>query len=213
METNPKPQIVSTTGNAIEEEALRKFEASLLGEVIHPGEERYQRSRLLWNGVIDPRHPGMIVRCAAAVDVARSVELARTNEFAVAVRSGGHSLTGDSFCDGGMVIDVSGMKSIEVDTETSTARAGAGLTVGEFDQATQPFGLATVLGECTSVGIAGYTLGGGLGRLMGKHGAACDNLLSAELIAADGSVFRASAEENADLFWAIRGGVAGISES
>ena len=95
----------------------------MLGEVIRPGEERYQRSRLLWNGVIDPRHPGMIVRCAAAVDVARSVELARTNEFAVAVRSGGHSLTGDSFCDGGMVIDVSGMKSIETRKQAPHARA------------------------------------------------------------------------------------------
>ena len=206
METNPKPQIVSTTGNAIKEEALRKFEVSLLGEVIHPSEERYQRSRILWNGMLDPRHPGMIVRCAASVDVARSVEFARTNELAVAVRAGGHSMARDSFSDGGMVIDVSGMKSIQVDTEKCTARADAGLTVGEFDRATQAFGLATVLGECASVGIAGYTLGGGLGRLMGKHGAGCDNLVSAELIRAGGTVLRVSAEENADLFWAIRGG-------
>jgi FAD/FMN-containing dehydrogenase len=183
-----------------------KFETSLLGEVIHPREERYERSRLLWNGMTDPRHPGMIVRCATTVDVIRSVEFARTNELALAVRAGGHSMTGDSFCDGGMVIDVSGMKSIQVDTETCTARADAGLTVGEFDRATLAFGLATVLGECTSVGIAGYTLGGGLGRLMGKHGAGCDNLVSAELIGADGRVSRVSIEENADLFWAIRGG-------
>jgi FAD binding domain len=201
-----KPIIISTTGNAIEEQALRKFEASLLGAVIHPSEERYERSRRVWNGMIDRRRTGMIVRCATTVDVARSVEFARSNELAVAVRAGGHSLTGDSFCDGGMVIDVSGMKSIEVDTEKGSARADVGLTVGEFDRATQAFGLATVLGECSSVGIAGYTLGGELGRLMGKHGAGCDNLLSAELIVADGKVFRASAEENADLFWAIRGG-------
>jgi FAD/FMN-containing dehydrogenase len=201
-----KPIIVSTTGKPIEEQALREFEASLFGEVIHPSEDRYQLARRLWNGMIDPRHPGVIVRCATAVDVARSVEFARSNELAVAVRAGGHSLTGDSFCDGGMVIDVSGMKIIQVDTEAGTARANAGLTVGEFDRATQAFGLATVLGECNSVGIAGYTLGGGLGRLMGKHGAGCDNLLSAELISADGRLLRASAEENADLFWAIRGG-------
>jgi FAD/FMN-containing dehydrogenase len=207
-----KPIIVSTAGKAIEEKALRKFEASMLGEVVHPSEERYERARLLWNGVIDPRHPGMIVRCATTVDVARSVEFARSNELAAAVRAGGHSLTGDSFCDGGMVIDVSGMKNIQVNTETGTARADAGLTAGEFDRATQAFGLATVLGECSSVGIAGYTLGGGLGRLMGKHGAGCDNLLSAELISADGRVLRATAEENADLFWAIRGG-GGNSES
>jgi hypothetical protein len=206
METNPKPQIVSTTGNAIKEEALKQFEASLLGEVIHPSEERYELARRLWNGMLDPRRPGMIVRCAAAVDVARSVEFARTNELAIAVRAGGHSMARDSFCDGGMVIDVSGMKSIQVDIETCTARADSGLTVGEFDRATQAFGLATVLGECTSVGIAGYTVGGGLGRLMGKLGAGCDNLVSAELIGAGGRVFRVSMEENADLFWAIRGG-------
>jgi hypothetical protein len=206
METNPRPKIVSITGNAIEDEALRKFEASLLGEVIHPSEECYERSRVLWTGMTDPRHPGMIVRCTTTVDVIRSVEFARSNKLAVAVRGGGHSMTGDSFCDGGMVIDVSGMKSIQVDNETCSARADAGLTVGEFDRATQAFGLATVLGECSSVGIAGYTLGGGLGRLMGKHGAGCDNLVSAELIGADGSVFRAAAEENGDLFWAIRGG-------
>jgi FAD/FMN-containing dehydrogenase len=137
METNPKPQIVSTTGNAIKEEALRKFEASLLGEVIHPSEERYELARRLWNGMLDPRRPGMIVRCAAAVDVARSVEFARTNELAIAVRAGGHSMARDSFCDGGMVIDVSGMKSNQVDIETCTARADSGLTVGEFDRATQ----------------------------------------------------------------------------
>jgi FAD/FMN-containing dehydrogenase len=102
-----------------------KFETSLLGEVIHPREERYERSRLLWNGMTDPRHPGMIVRCATTVDVIRSIEFARTNELALAVRAGGHSMTGDSFCDGGMVIDVSGMKSIQVDTETCTARRTA----------------------------------------------------------------------------------------
>src|SRR5260370_35352840 len=142
METNPKPQMVSTTGNAIKEEALRKFEASLLGEVIHPSEERYQPSRILWNGMIDPRHPGMIVRCAASVDVARSVEFARSNELAVAVRAGGHSMTGDPFCDGGMVIYVSGMKNIQVETETCTALADARLYARECQQATQTFCLA-----------------------------------------------------------------------
>jgi len=148
----------------------------------------------------------MIVRCATAADVARSVEFARSNEIAVAVRGGGHSLTGDSFCDGGMVIDLCGMKEIEADSRRCTARADSGVTAGEFDLATKDCGLAGVMGECSSVGIAGFTLGGGLGRLMGRYGAACDNLLSAELIDADGEFLRASEDENEDLFWAIRGG-------
>jgi FAD/FMN-containing dehydrogenase len=115
-------------------------------------------------------------------------------------------MAGDSFCDGGIVIDVSGMKTIRVDPLAHVAQAGTGLIAGELNRATQAFGLAAVLGESSSVGIAGFTLGGGLGRLMGKHGAACDNLISAELVGADGDLFRASADENADLFWAIRGG-------
>lgn len=200
-----KPKVISNTGRAIEAPALGKFKERVLGEVVLPGEQSYERARRTWSGVVDPRHPAMIVRCAAPADVARSVEFARANELAIAVRAGGHSFCGDSFCDGGLVIDVSGMKNVAVNGETCTARADAGLTVGEFDQATEPFGLATVLGECDSVGIAGYTLGGGLGRLMGKHGAGCDNLLSAELVDADGRSLRVSTEENEDLFWAIQG--------
>jgi FAD/FMN-containing dehydrogenase len=156
--------------------------------------------------LVDPRRPLLIARCAATADVERSVEFARANELPIAVRAGGHSTSGDSFCDGGMVIDVSAMKRIEVNAAARTARADAGLTASEFDRATQAFGLATVLGECSSVGIAGYTLGGGLGRLMGQHGVACDNLLSIELVGANGKVIHANQEENADLFWAIRGG-------
>jgi len=148
----------------------------------------------------------MIVRCATTADVVRSIELARSYDLRVAVRAGGHSLTGDSFCDGGMVIDLSAMKRIRVDRERRIAHAEAGLTVGEFDRATLSLGLATVLGECSTVGIAGYTLGGGLGRLMGKYGAGCDNVLSAEVVTAEGTVLRASPDENPDLFWAIRGG-------
>jgi len=148
----------------------------------------------------------LIVRCAVTADVVRSVEFARANELPIAVRAGGHSTSGDSFCDGGMVIDVSPMKGVEINAANRTVRADAGLTASELDRATQALGLATVLGECSAVGIAGYTLGGGLGRLMGKHGAACDNLLSVELVGANGKVIHANQEENADLFWAIRGG-------
>ena len=146
------------------------------------------------------------MRCAAASDVVRSIDFARNNQLEVAVRAGGHSLSGDSFCDGGVVIDVSAMKAIVVDPQSNTARADAGLTAGEFDLATQAFGLTTVLGECSAVGIAGFTLGGGLGRLMGKYGAGCDNLLSADLVSVDGKMLRASTQENRDLFWALRGG-------
>ena len=201
-----KPAIISITDRAIESTAMEKFKARVLGEVMLPGEQRYESARRRWSGMVDPRHPALIVRCAASADVAHSVEFARNSQLAIAVRAGGHSFSGDSLCDGGMVIDVSGMKNLVVDAETCTARADAGLTVGEFDRATEPFGLATVLGECTSVGITGYTLGGGLGRLMGKHGAGCDNLRSVELVNADGKTRRASAAENDDLFWAIKGG-------
>ena len=198
--------LFSAAGKAIEEAAVRKFEASLLGDIILPGSERYEQARQHWIGITDPRRPGVIVRCAGTADVVRCIDFSRGNELAIAVRAGGHSAAGDSFCDGGMVIDLSGMKAIEIDTPRRVARGDAGLTVGEFDRATERFDLAAVLGECSSVGIAGYTLGGGLGRLMGKHGAACDNLTSVELVTADGKVVRASSNENGDLFWGVRGG-------
>jgi hypothetical protein len=201
-----EPTIVSRSGKAIEGAALKKFAASLVGNILRPGEKEYHRARIGWTGLLDPRSPAIIVCCASTEDVVRSIDFARTNQLEVAVRSGGHSLSGDSFCDGGVVIDVSAMKAIEVDPKSNIARGDAGLTAGEFDHATQAFGLATVLGECSAVGIAGFTLGGGLGRLMGKYGAGCDNLLSAEIVNADGNTLRASAQENPDLFWALRGG-------
>src|SRR5215469_862505 len=164
--------LVSTKGKPIEEASLRKFEASLLGEVIRPKSERYNLASRNWIGMADPRRPGLIVRCVAPTDVRRCVDFCRHNQLQMAVRGGGHSLAGDSFCDGGVVIDVSRMKTVRVDCRARIAQAGAGLTAGELDRATEAFGLAAVLGDCSSVGIAGFTLGGGLGRLMGKHGAA-----------------------------------------
>ena len=206
MKSNRNAKIVSPKGKVIDDSMVRKFARHLLGKVLQPGEERYEAARRVWNGMINPRCPAIIVRCATAADVARSVEFAGGNEIAVAVRGGGHSLTGDSFCDGGIVIDLSGMKKIEIDSTRCVARTDAGLTVGDFDLATNGFRLAGVMGECSSVGIGGFTLGGGLGRLMGRYGAACDNLISAELIVANGKLLRVSADENEDLFWAIRGG-------
>jgi hypothetical protein len=198
--------IVSTSGKAIEGVPFRKFQTSLLGQIIGTDDDIYDTMRRSWTGMIDTRCPALIVRCAATSDVMRAIDFARSNELKVAVRGGGHSLSGDSFCDGGMLIDVSRMKGLCVDPLRRVAHAEAGLTVGEFDRATEPYNLAAVLGECASVGIAGFTLGGGLGRLMGKHGAACDNILSAKLVTANGEFVRASPEENDDLYWAVRGG-------
>ena len=200
------PTLVSPIGKAIETAALRAFEDRLLGDIILPSDHRFESARRLWSRMPDPRRPGAIVRCAAPVDVVRTIDFARNNQLEVAVRAGGHSFAADSLCDGGMLIDLSPMRGIRVDSVKRVARAKAGLMAGEFDQATQALGLATVLGECTGVGVSGYTLGGGLGRLMGQYGAACDNLLCVELVDAEGEVFHASAHENEDLFWAIRGG-------
>jgi len=159
---NINTNLVSLNGKAIEDPAVRKFERHLLGEILRPGEERYEGARRVWNRMIDPRHPALIVRCATATDVVRSVEFARGNEIAFAVPGGGHSLTIDSFCDGGTVIDLSGMKKVEVDSSRCVASADAGISVGDFDLATEAYGPAGVMGECSSVGIAGFTLGGEL---------------------------------------------------
>jgi FAD/FMN-containing dehydrogenase len=158
----------------------------------------------VFNRAVDKR-PGMIVRCAGTPDVVRAVEFARRHELVTAVRAGGHSLAGKSVCDAGMVIDVSRMKRIEIDPARRIARAGTGVRLGEFDRATQAFGLATTLGTAPPTGIAGLTLGGGLGWLMGNYGLACDNVRAVELVTADGRALAANAEENADLYWAVRG--------
>ncbi len=157
-------RVISTTGRVAEEKAIQRFKTSLRGELIRPGDKGYESARRVWNWAID-RHPGLIVRCAEVTDVIRAVEFARSHDLLVAVRGGGHSYAGHSVCDGGMVIDLSRMKGIQIDPEKHVARAEAGLTVDEFDKATQAFGLTTSLGACTATGIAGLTLGGGLGWL------------------------------------------------
>src|SRR6266540_4944554 len=152
------------------------------------------------------RRPAMIGRCAGAADVIASVKFARDNHVLLSVRGGGHGVPGFAICDGGLMIDLSRMKSIRVDPAQRTARAEGGVTWGDFDQETQAFGLATTGGVARPTGIAGLTLGGGHGFLMRKHGLACDNLLSADVVTADGLLLRASATENAELFWGLRGG-------
>ncbi|MGH7894329.1 MAG: FAD-binding oxidoreductase [Candidatus Binatia bacterium] len=189
----------------IDPAAMRKFAAGLQGRVILPGDSGYESARHVWNWAID-KHPGMIVRCANAADVVRCVDFGRDHDLLVAVRAGGHSLAGKSTCDGGMVIDVSELKSIQIDPDKRIARADAGVLLGEFDHATQAFGLATTLGTAPPTGIAGLTTGGGLGWLMGKYGLACDNVREVQVVTADGHTLTANAEQNADLFWGVRGG-------
>jgi FAD/FMN-containing dehydrogenase len=184
---------------------LRDFSARLQGHLLRPFDEDYDDARKVWNAMID-RRPALIVRCANSADVQQAVHFARENNLGAAVRGGGHNVAGNAVCDGGLVIDLSPMKGMQVDPVRRTADAQGGLTLGEFDQQTQSFGLATTLGQISMTGIAGLTLGGGVGWLMGKYGLACDNLLSVEIVTADGELLTASATENADLFWGVRGG-------
>ncbi len=178
---------------------------SLKGDLLRPDDPGYDEARRIWNGAIDLR-PACVARCAGVGDVVAAVRFARERDLEVAVRSGGHGVGGHALCDGGLVIDLSRMKGIGVDPQARTARAEAGVLWGELDRETQAFGLATVGGIITHTGIAGLTLGGGIGWLMRKHGATVDNLIAAELVTAEGEVVRASEEENRELFWGIRGG-------
>ena len=178
---------------------------SVRGEVIRPGDPGYDDARAIWNGAHD-RYPTLILRCEGVSDVIRGVEFARSQDLLLAVRGGKHSIPGFSTVDDGMVLDLSPMQAVRVDPASGTARAEAGVTWSVFDHETQAFGLATTGGLVSSTGLAGFTLGGGIGWLMRKHGLTCDNLVSADVVTADGRLVRASADENPDLFWGLRGG-------
>ncbi len=184
---------------------LERLRDSIRGPVIGPDDEGYDAARAIWNGAID-RRPACVARCTGVADVVAAVRFARERDLLVAVRSGGHGVGGHALCDGGLVIDLSPMKGIRVDPAARTARAEAGVLWGELDRETQLHGLATVGGIVTHTGIAGLTLGGGIGWLMRKHGATVDNLLSVDLVTAEGELLTASGDENPDLFWGIRGG-------
>jgi FAD/FMN-containing dehydrogenase len=175
------------------------------GELIRPGDPRYDESRAVFNAMVD-RRPALIARCATTADVVAAVQFAQESGLAVAVRSGGHSVAGFGVCDGGIVIDLGGLKTIEVDPAAKTVRAGGGVLWGELDAATQEHGLQTPGGRVTTTGIGGFTTGGGYGWTSSKHGLACDNLVSAEVVLADGTVVTASEDENPDLLWGLRGG-------
>ncbi|MDX6521443.1 MAG: hypothetical protein QOF08_2048 [Gaiellales bacterium] len=185
--------------------AARQQLSGLTGELIGPGDSGYDEARKLYNGMID-RHPALIVRCATPADVAAVIGFARTHGSLLAVRGGGHNGGGLGSCDDGVVIDLSPMRQIDVDAGNKTVRVGGGCTWAEVDSATHEVGMATPCGIIGTTGVGGLTLGGGIGHIARKHGLSIDSLLEAELVLADGSIVRANADENADLFWAIRGG-------
>lgn len=187
------------------EPTIRELEASLAGSVIDQQDPRYETARRVWNHAIDKR-PTLIVRAASTNDVARAVGFASSEGLPVAVRGGGHSVAGFSTCDDGIVIDLAQLNEVRVDIDSRRASARGGTTWRTFDAATQSHGLATTGGLVSSTGIGGFTLGGGIGHLVRKFGLTCDNLTSVEMVTADGSVVTASESENADLFWALRGG-------
>jgi hypothetical protein len=185
--------------------ALDELERSFRGQLVRSGEPGYDEHRRVWNGSID-RSPALVARCTGVADVVAALRFAEGAGLPVAVRSGGHSFPGLSVCDGGVVIDLARMKGIRVDPEARTARAQAGVLWGELDRETQEFGLATTGGIVTHTGVAGLTLGGGIGWLQRKHGLTIDQLLSVDLVTADGELVKASEAENTDLFWGLRGG-------
>ena len=189
----------------LREATVTDFKKGLRGELVLPNDPGYNEARTLWNAMIDKR-PALIARCAGVSDVINSVNFARANNLLVAVRGGGHSFPGNSVCDGGIVIDLSRMKSVRVNPARQTARAEPGVKWGEFDRETQAFGLATTGGTLSDTGIAGLTLGGGIGWVCRKHGLTVDNLRSVDIVTADGQFRTASATEDPELFWGVRGG-------
>jgi hypothetical protein len=196
--------VINKSGDAIDEKAVADFRASLGGKMVRPGDTAYETARRVWNGMIDKR-PSLIVYCSNEDDVIQSINFARDTNLLTAVRSGGHNVAGNAVCDNGLVIDLSRMKRTDLHESDRTVIAQAGLTLGDLDAATQKRGLAVPVGIVSRTGMAGLTLGGGIGWLMRKYGLTCDNLLSAKVATADGCRVTASADENPDLFWGIRG--------
>jgi FAD/FMN-containing dehydrogenase len=189
----------------MDEALVQDFAAQLRGELIHPGDAGYEQARKLYNGMIDKR-PALIVRCVDVADVIGAVNFAREQNLTLAVRGGGHNGAGLGSCDGGLVIDLSRMKGIHVDPAARIVRVEGGCTWGDVDHATHAFGLAAPSGFISTTGVGGLTLGGGIGYLSRTLGLTIDNLLGVDMVLADGSFVTASAEEHADLFWAVRGG-------
>ncbi|HKQ61197.1 MAG TPA: FAD-binding oxidoreductase [Candidatus Polarisedimenticolaceae bacterium] len=185
--------------------ALDTLKSELRGELSLPGTAGYDEARTLWNAMIDKR-PAAVVRAAAASDVVQTVRLAAQHRLLLSVRGGGHNIAGNAVCDGGLMLDLSKMNAVKVDAQARTAKVEPGARLADLDNATQAFGLATPVGINSTTGVAGLTLGGGFGWISRKHGLTVDNLIAADVVTAEGKLVRASASENPDLFWAIRGG-------
>ena len=193
-----------TVTESLDAASFEKLRNGFRGELIQPGDREYDSSRVVWNAMAD-RHPTLIARCTRVVDVVTAVRFAREHDLVIAVRGGGHSVAGFSTCDGGVVIDLSGMRAVEIDPAKRIARVQGGALLEQLDRAAQEYGLACPVGVVGHTGVAGLTLGGGMGRLQPKHGFTIDNLLSVELVTADGTVRHVSNEEDPDLFWGLRG--------
>jgi FAD/FMN-containing dehydrogenase len=188
----------------VDTSALSSFREGLAGEIVLPEDAGYDAARIVWNGMID-RRPALVVRPTGVADVLAALRFAREHGLEIAVRSGGHSIPGFSTCDGGIVIDLSSMRGVRVDPEHSVARVNGGALLGDLDHEAQAFGLACPVGVVAHTGVAGLTLGGGMGRLQRKYGLTLDNLLSVDVVTADGRLVHASETENPDLFWGMRG--------
>jgi FAD/FMN-containing dehydrogenase len=185
--------------------AVERLRAAVQGQVLAPGDAAYEEARRVWNGMIDKR-PGVIVRASGVEDVAPTIAVARETGLPLAIRGGGHNVAGNGTVDGGIVLDLGGMTSVEVDREAREVRVGAGATLGDIDRATEPYGLVVPIGVVSGTGVAGLTLGGGIGWLTRTYGLTLDNLVSADVVLANGELVRASDHEHPDLFWGLRGG-------
>jgi FAD/FMN-containing dehydrogenase len=194
--------IAPTLGDA----TVQELREAVHGEVLRAGDDGSAEAAHVWNGAFDERRPGLIVRASGAADVIAAVGFARSNDLEIAVRGGGHSVAGFSTCDDGIVIDLSAMRTVRVDPQARRAQVGAGATWADVDHETQAHALATTGGLVSSTGVSGFTLGGGIGWLMRRHGLACDNLVGADVVTADGRLVHASESENSDLLWGLRGG-------
>ncbi len=203
----PDASVLTQSGKAhqVTDEALEELKGALRGSVLLQQDEGYDGARAIWNAMVD-RHPALIVRCAGAADVRRAVALAHDHNLVVAVRGGGHNIAGNAVCEGGLMIDLSMMNSVRVDPQRKTAWVEPGATLGDLDKEAQASGLALPVGINSTTGVAGLTLGGGFGWITRKFGMTIDNLVSADVVLANGDLVRASEAENPDLFWALRGG-------
>src|SRR5947209_4397597 len=197
---------MTTVAPTLGEATLQELREAVRGDILTPVDDGYDEARRIWNGAHDDRRPALVARCAGAADVIAALGFARANDLEIAVRGGGHSLPGFSTCDGGMVIDLSPMADVHVDSLARRATVGGGAVWADVDHETQAHALATTGGLVSTTGVAGFTLGGGIGWTMRKFGLACDNLVGAEVVLADGRLVHASESENQDLLWGLRGG-------